>query len=200
MLVAYFYTFFRIPLWKFSEVQSGPSPGCSSEGPKNRRGQKPEGGATFLKYSVGCMQQPVGQAWNGGTPISNGGAGHHWPPRWRRPWMQCVYALVLFLAIFWGRVCIHSWNVNDIYYIVITPVEQSFHPVDYAWWQKQHGLLICSYCVSFTFAWGYCRLLFKHFCFYVQCLTVGGVLQPSSNVAREIEIRKSLKVILELFR
>jgi len=26
------------------------------------------------------------------------------------------------------------------------------------------GLLVCSYCVSFTFAWGYCRLLFKHFC------------------------------------
>ena len=38
---------------------------------------------------------------------------------------------------------------------------------------------------TFTFAWGYCRLLFKHFCFYVQCLTVAGVSQPSSNVARE---------------
>jgi len=42
-------------------VQAGPSPGCSS-----RRGQKPEGGAknqkgaTFLKYSIGSMQQPVG--------------------------------------------------------------------------------------------------------------------------------------------
>jgi len=31
-------------------------------GPKTRRrGQKPEGAATFLKYSIGCMQQPVGQ-------------------------------------------------------------------------------------------------------------------------------------------
>jgi len=30
-------------------------------------GQKPEGGATFLKYSIGCMQQPVGPTWNGGT-------------------------------------------------------------------------------------------------------------------------------------
>jgi len=99
-----------------------------------------------------------------------------------------MYSLILFLAIFWGRVCIHSWNVNDKYCIAITPVEQSFHPVDYAWWQKQHSVLICSYCVSFTFAWGHCRLLFKHFCFYVQCLTVAGVSQPepSSNVPREI--------------
>ena len=48
------------------------------EGPKTRRG------ATFLKYSIGCMQQPVGQTWNGGAPISNGGAGHHCPPR---PWV-----------------------------------------------------------------------------------------------------------------
>jgi len=77
----------------------------------------------------------------------------------------CVYALILFLAIFWGRVCMHSWNVNDKYCIAITPVEQSLHPVYYAWWQEQHSLLICSYCVSFTFALGYCRLLFKHFCF-----------------------------------
>jgi len=79
----------------------------------------------------------------------------------------CVYALILFPAIFWGRDCMHSWNVNDKYCIAITPVEQSLHAVDYAWWQKQYSLLICSYCVCLTFAWGYCRLLFKHFCFYV---------------------------------
>jgi len=31
-------------------------------GPKTRRrGQKPKGGATFLKCSIGCMRQPVGQ-------------------------------------------------------------------------------------------------------------------------------------------
>jgi len=30
-------------------------------------------GATFLKYSIGCMQQPGGQTWNGGTSISNAG-------------------------------------------------------------------------------------------------------------------------------
>ena len=43
------------------------------EGPKTRRG------GTFLKYSIGCMQQPGDQTWNGGAPISNGGAGHYWP-------------------------------------------------------------------------------------------------------------------------
>ena len=31
------------------------------------------------------MQQPGSQTWNGGAPISNGGAGHHCPPRWWRP-------------------------------------------------------------------------------------------------------------------
>ena len=66
---------------------ASPSPGFSSGGgAKARRGQKPEGGATFFKYSIGCMQQPVGQTWNVGTPTSNGGTGHHWPPRWWRLW------------------------------------------------------------------------------------------------------------------
>ena len=37
-------------------VYAGPSPGFSSRG-----GQKPEGGAKFLKYSIGCMSQPGGQ-------------------------------------------------------------------------------------------------------------------------------------------
>ena len=54
--------------------------GLQQGGPKTRRrGQKPEGGA-FLKYSIGCMQQPVGQTWNGGAPISNGGPGTTGPP------------------------------------------------------------------------------------------------------------------------
>jgi len=35
------------------------------------------------------------------------------------------------------KVRIHSWNVNDKYFIAITTVEQSLHPVDYAWWRKQ---------------------------------------------------------------
>ena len=50
-------------------------------GVKNRkRGRKPEGSGHILKCSIGCMQQPVGQIWNGREPISNGGAGHHWIP------------------------------------------------------------------------------------------------------------------------
>jgi len=62
-------------------VCSGPSPGFSSRGEKSRRrGQKAEGGGTFLKHSIGCMQQPVDQTWNRGAPISNGGGGHHCPP------------------------------------------------------------------------------------------------------------------------
>jgi len=56
---------------------------------------------------------------------------------------------------------VHSRNVNNQYCIVITPVEQSLQPVEYGWWQKQH---LCSHCVSFTFAWGYYRLLLKNFC------------------------------------
>jgi len=63
---------------------TGPSPGFSS-----RRGQKPEGGAKFFKYSIGCMQQPVGQTWNGGHQFQKG-ARHHWPPRWRR---LCLWML-----------------------------------------------------------------------------------------------------------
>jgi len=49
---------------------AGSSPEFSSRG-----GQKPEGWATFLKYSIGYKQQPVGQTWNGEAPISNGGPG-----------------------------------------------------------------------------------------------------------------------------
>jgi len=49
------------------------------EGPKTRRG------ATFLKYSIGCMQQPVGQTWNGwGTDFKWGGPDTT-ALHWRRP-------------------------------------------------------------------------------------------------------------------
>jgi len=44
----------------YREVVAGPSPGCNSRGGKNQR-PKTRRGATFLKYSVGYMQQPVGQ-------------------------------------------------------------------------------------------------------------------------------------------
>jgi len=44
------------------------------EGPKTRRG------GTFLKYCIGCMQQPGGANVKWGARISNGEGGHHWPP------------------------------------------------------------------------------------------------------------------------
>jgi len=48
--------------------------------------------------------------------------------------MQCVLTLLLFLAyLLRTRVCTDFRNVNNKYYIVITPVEQSLQPVDYAW-------------------------------------------------------------------
>jgi len=60
--------------------EPGPSPGFSSRG-----GQKPEGGAktqkgaTFLKYCIGCMQQPGIKREMGATDFK-WGAWHHWPP------------------------------------------------------------------------------------------------------------------------
>ena len=70
-----------------SALLAGPSPGFSSRG-----GQKPErgaknqkGGGTFLKYSVGCMQQPVGQTWNGGHRFQMGGPGTTGPPAGDNP-------------------------------------------------------------------------------------------------------------------
>ena len=75
-----------------------------------------------------------------------------------------VYILILLLVyLLRKRVCIHFWNVNSKYCTAITAVRQSLQPLDYAWLQQQHRLL-WSHCVSFTFAWGYCRLLFKNFC------------------------------------
>jgi len=41
-------------IWQ--HLQSGPSPGFSSEGQKPQGGAKNQkGGATFLKYSIRCM-------------------------------------------------------------------------------------------------------------------------------------------------
>jgi len=71
---------------------AGPLPGFSSSsrgGQKQMEGQKPEGWGTFLKYSIECMQQLGHQTTsNGEAPVSNGGAGHHWPSRWRQPWIM----------------------------------------------------------------------------------------------------------------
>ena len=40
--------------------------------------QKPQGGATFLKYNIGCMQQSGSQTWNGVALKSNGGGRAPW--------------------------------------------------------------------------------------------------------------------------
>jgi len=53
------------------------------KGPKTRRG------AIFLKYCIGCMQQPGAKREMGGHRIQMRGRGrHHWAPRWRR---LCLY-------------------------------------------------------------------------------------------------------------
>jgi len=94
------------------------------------------------------------------------------------------------------RVCIDSRNVNYntvvLSYQWSKPCRQETIPGD-------RNNILCTHCVSFTFAWGYCRLLLV-LAFYVQCLTVAGVSQPSSNVAREIRISQGPKNQLVLFR
>jgi len=50
----------------------------------NSRGdQKPKGGPHF-KNTVLDVCSNLGAKRETGAQISNGGAGHHWPPRWRR--------------------------------------------------------------------------------------------------------------------
>jgi len=54
-------------------------------GPKyRRRGQNQKGGHIFkIQYWMYVATGEPNVKW--GAPISNGGAGHHCPPRWRRP-------------------------------------------------------------------------------------------------------------------
>jgi len=77
--------------WTCSSLMSPPLPaevGCESHEriAQARRQDLAAGRAkarresTFLKYSIGRMQQPMGQTWNGGAPISNGGPGTTGPP------------------------------------------------------------------------------------------------------------------------
>jgi len=53
---------------------SGPSPGKPEGGAKNQKGG-PHFKNTVLMYAAT------------GGPNVKWGAGHHWPPRWRRPWL-----------------------------------------------------------------------------------------------------------------
>jgi len=69
------------------EINTGPSPGFSS-----REGQKPEGGDINQKGGHIFNIQYWMYAATGGPNVKVGstdfkwGTGHHWPPRWRRPW------------------------------------------------------------------------------------------------------------------
>jgi len=74
-------------------ISAGPSPGFSSRGgQKPKRRPKTRKGATFLKYSIGYMQQLGIQTWNGGGTDFKWAVGHHWPPRWRRPCISGRYS------------------------------------------------------------------------------------------------------------
>jgi len=50
-----------------------------------RRQDLAAGGATFFKYSIGCMQQS-GENVKWGAPILNGGTGTTAPPAGDSPW------------------------------------------------------------------------------------------------------------------
>jgi len=64
----------------------GPSPEFSSRGAKNQRG------GTFLKYSIGCMQQPVGQIYLKQGRIKGGSNGGNLPsPRCKAPSGDEIY-------------------------------------------------------------------------------------------------------------
>jgi len=57
-------------------------------GPKTKkRGQNQKGGHILkIQYWMYAATGRPNVKW--GAPISNGGAGHHLSPRWRRPWLQ----------------------------------------------------------------------------------------------------------------
>jgi len=74
----------------------------------------------------------------------------------------CVYALICFLPSSEEEFA-YTLETSTINTALLSHQWSKFAP-------SRLCLLKCSYCVSFTFAWGYCRLLFKLFCFYVQCL------------------------------
>ena len=109
-----------------SYIKSGPSPGFSSRG-----GQKPEGGATYLKHSIGCMQQPGGQTWNGGHRFQMGGPGTTGPSLATDLHKAMLLALLGSSGMQRRRqqvairndtplrpvVCLHIWGVQEEYHL-----------------------------------------------------------------------------------
>jgi len=55
-------------------------------GQKPERGAKNQKGGHILKIQYWIYAATSGPNVKWEAPISNGGAGHHWLPRWRRPW------------------------------------------------------------------------------------------------------------------
>jgi len=98
----------------------------------------------------------------------------------------CVHALILFLAnLLRKRVCIDSRNVNKILYCYHTSgakfvasrlclVTETAYYVHIVLALRLTGITVGFY--------------LRIFAFYLQCLTVGGVSQPSFKVARKIRI------------
>ena len=65
-------------------LSAGPSPGFC-----NWRGQKLLGEHIFLQYRMYAATGGPNIKW--GAHILNGRAGHHCPPRWRRPWLSASH-------------------------------------------------------------------------------------------------------------
>jgi len=76
---------------EISSVVAGPSPRLSSRGgPKTRwRGKKNRRGAHFKNTVLDVCSNRRAKCEIGGAPISNGEAGHHWPPAGDEPvWLN----------------------------------------------------------------------------------------------------------------
>jgi len=107
-------------------------------------------------------------------------------PLWKFSDIQCVCTLwFCFLPIFWGREFAY---IHETSKINTAWLPHKWNKICSQWTMPgDRNSILCWHCVSFTFAWGY-WLLFNNFAFYVQCLTVARVSQPSSKVATEIRI------------
>ena len=78
----------RLQVNSVTRAHPAPSPGFSSRG-----GQKPErgtknqkGGKHFKNAALDVCSNLGAKREMGGHRFQMGGAGHHWSPRWRRPW------------------------------------------------------------------------------------------------------------------
>jgi len=89
---------------EISSLVAGPSPRFSSRGAKNQTEEQKirRGGGTFLKSSIGCMQQPGGPNVKWGGSNFKWGAGHHCPPAGDNPVWSNIWNCALAVFIFSG--------------------------------------------------------------------------------------------------